>query len=453
MQFASLAPGVKIHDDLTGLANTLFDHAVDRVAYLGSADWPLDFFNEDFSRNTLLVDVAMIEQPISICTGCRLARWMPLGWLLLTACTPVDYPGQSAWQAPVGTDNSPRNLLSQATEARGETIEQGLVLLYLGSPGEAAPLLERLAGASESAVERATAVALHGLACLLSGDHERAQDLSKLASELDADGRYARILTAQLKLASGNLDQAEQALASVLEESPSQPLGLFTRAAVRLSSASNLDSTELRRVRQAVESDLTAAIEAVPNFALAYLSRATLALPVTRRAGQQGPSFDVEPQELGVTEQEVESGMRDVEHAIELNPELPNVYFVKALLREALTDSDAVLCIPDWCRALHESPVEHPFLPKLVQSLFFPEVHAAPGALADIEQALRTLDAAGQQVMLDFYIRSEALAVQGISRLDSLAEKGKLPPELVARMASVKQCHAAASLLIYRVRN
>jgi hypothetical protein len=330
------------------------------------------------------------------------------------------------------------------------SFEQGLRLLARRRYQEAGDLFGKLDG--EGTV-RARAIAGAGFADFGLERVREAESQMNRALELDPHCALAKVLMGYLLIGKKEFDEARSTVQEALEANPRLALAWQLKGLLAtLPQKAAPTASQIPGLLQEAKRCYTRAIELEPELAEAYGARAGLALILAfgiRDESHPGKSRPLSAEQKA----EIQDALADANEAIRLDPEYSRAYFVHALLKQTLTNADPVACIPDWCEALKHDSRTRPFLKRLVQASFFPETQEAPGMLEQIETAFKTLNAEGQQEMVDTYTEVEQLTSTVIGKLEDQNRQGKLPEPLAARMEAAKKCRDRASEMFLRVRS
>ena len=185
-------------------------------------------------------------------------------------------------------------------------------------------------------------VAIVSIVSLATAACSRQQETFGSAAEYAAEGLSA--------YQRGELDRARRMYDEALELEPDNARTLADRAVIHLQSAETYSDAI---------ADATRAIELDPNLARAYLHRATALvdmghseyahLSVLRGGvGGAGSPWALPPEER------VEMAIADATRAIELDPNLPNAYFVRAHANMDIGEGEQA--VADFSRVLDGSP-------------------------------------------------------------------------------------------------
>ena len=186
----------------------------------------------------------------------------------------------------------------------------------------------------------------------------------------------------------GELDRALHMYDKALELDPDNPQTLADRSVIHLQNPETYDDAIV---------DATMAIELDPDLARAYVHRASALVDMghseyarvavmSRIASRPGTAWTLPP------EQRVENAVADATKAIELDPNMPEAYFVRAHARMDVGRSE--LAVEDFSLVLDSDP---PLYVKVMAYVHRSQAHRNIGNLAwAIDDATRAMELAPQ---------------------------------------------------------
>ncbi len=275
---------------------------------------------------------------------------------------------------------------------------------------------------------------------------------------IDPDCLLAKVVQAGIWMHEGNKsDEARKLLEDVVSQDESFAFAWILKGQFEFSSIANGTVGEISSlVEQSIDS-FTHAIDTMPNSFLAHFERGNARLKAHRiqliAAGVDSVSPATPDQKA-----ELDKALTDLDIAIELNPKFPNVFATRAKIKEALTNKEPSVCVPDWCEALRRNPTEKPFVKILTECLYFPETFSDPSLPMQIEAAFSLLDADGKQEVASVAMKQSQFSDLWLANTERMIASGDPIPNVhgsrekaAARFALVKQTQKQALELVSRV--
>ena len=300
---------------------------------------------------------------------------------------------------------------------------------------------EELAKSSDPAVLSAV-----GLATLATGDLPSARQLLNRAIEIDSTCSMALLLKARLEFLDSDIDAGKATLDRISDPLYAADVYLL-RASLALAGLGEA-SGPMEGMRQLLNAErwLEKSLYVDKQFAAAYKLRAFLQVMLQN-------SEVLGELEATVRRERLQAALTDIQRAMEINPDINKGYFIRASITQALTDADPEACVSDWANALQQDPLGRPFLPRLVQCLFFSQVTSKPELLKQVHSALGALDEQGQRELLDVFMRADLLVSEQIAVLEKQQQAGELPEEKLQVLGRVKRDRDAATQFVLQLRN
>ena len=283
------------------------------------------------------------------------------------------------------------------------------------------------------------------------------QEKVDTALSIDPKGLLAKVVQAGIWIREGTkAAEAKKLLAEVILQDANMASAWMLKGQMEFTTASQGTAEGLTtRVDQARES-FSKAKQLQPNSFLAHLEHGRITLQL-HHMKQAIAGINTDSPITPEQKVELEKALSDLNKAIELNPDYHDVFAIRAKIREAISQKEPSVCVPDWCEALRRNPAEKPFVKILTQCLFFPETFGDTSLPPQIEAAFRLLDADGKKMVAEVALEQMQTYEKPLAQMEQLIVSGEEIPkaygsreQAAARLTLIKKTRDQAVALVSR---